>query len=490
MRLPIAKVYIRPAPLARPYRVDRSLRSWVTAGLLLLLAAPFSGCLGGSDPSEDGLGEGAGVGSVVGTVFNEAALPLAGARVTLVRTTFQDATGRDGRFELVNVTAGVYILRIEASGFQAFENRTVVAPGNVTEVAAYLIPKADTGAGYRPHSHDLWQGRGEVTIMDREQDFNNPERSSGIGGPHYYKVTSMVVHPNRNSSDADMLIPIPSDGVDPGIIFPGTKEIRVSASWDSSDGVLSKVLLKYTPATGGEKRVLSRLPSGGTWRIQVGPLEADTGHQRFTLWNFWLNPSQEPLGDGTDYRPGLLMGPIRIKIVIVRGDLYTEPAHEDHWAGQSELPLVDHDRLRDCNSAYRIWERVQNPCLLESGIKPVPPGTQRLRVEMKWTYYQADGVQPSDLVIVWRTAAMNRHTTSGPELVSGGTKATGPQTRTVEIEVKPGETDAFYQKYSLWAFGFAVKGHEKDEVDHEPRNLRMTFKVVAVRDPSFEGGSA
>lgn len=465
------------------------MRFQLAVSVLVLGVLPLAGCLssGGvrADPSE-------GVpatGTLRGVVHSDASLALPGARVSLARTSLFQVTTAAGAFEFTNLTVGEYVVRVESTGFQVLENATRVSAGNVTEMVVFLVPAAGTGAGYRPHPHDLWLGRDEVTIMDQEHNFNEPGRTSGIGGPAYYRATSTVVHPNRNSTDADMPIRIPKGDQDPGIIFPGTREVRVTISWDASDGSLAKVLLKYSPAKGGEKRVLARLPSGGTWRIPVGPGEADTGHQEFTLWSFWMNPAQDPLVDGAAYRPGLLLGPLHVKVVIVRGQLYSEDAHEDFWGGKTELVVTDHDRTRDCNSAYRIIERSTNPCLAESGIKPVPPGTQRLKVEMKWTYSQADGVAPSDLVIVWRTAAQSRHTTSAMELNTGPGQAPAAQTRTCEIVLKEGETDAFYQSYSLWAFGYAVKGHEKDEFDFEPRPLRMSFRVVAVRDAAYEGGA-
>jgi hypothetical protein len=434
-----------------------------------------------------------------GNVLNDAGFNLSGVRVSILGSDRFVVTTGEGTFLFENLTVGSHTVRAEAKGFQAYENDTKIAAGRLTKLAIQLVPDVDTGAGYRPHTHDFWADRTEMTILDADQDFLHPTSTNGgaAGSGYLYQAQAMAVYPNSNASDTsrDFLVKIPSEGDPPALVYPGTREVDVTVSWTGSSSTAYKVELKHASAAHyGDNRVtlLDRRVSGSTWRIPVGPDDWDSGHQHFTLWRFWVNAYQEP-GDGANFRPGVILGNFHVMIKVLKGQLVPERAHENWWGARTELVLRDlPDGSADCNSAYRIFERQEHPCIL--GLpkgRIVPPGTEKLRVEMKWTYGTDNAaLDPlaSDWVIMYRSAAQNPWIVKPKEFNAAETKGSTPKLRTTEILIKPGESDAFYQTSSLWRFTYAVRGHERDDFDYEARQGAFSIRVVAMRDPSFAGG--
>jgi hypothetical protein len=494
-------------PYKSSYRLDERMggSGYVVACVSLGLMLLFGGCIGSATKATP-LGTGAdepvsstfveaepGVlvaenrGLLRGTVYNDASLGVPGARIAILQTSLFAISDAAGAFRIDNVTLGDHVVRVEIQGYQAAENQTRIMGGKVSQVDFYLVPLERTGAGYRPHLHDYWGAQTEITIMDADQDFTKPETTSTVGGSTPYQVNAMLVYPNQNNTAGDMRIRIPGDADPPALIYPGTKEIRVTITWTQSQSTVQKVGLKYiapnTPSN--QVNVLGRNPSGAPWKIAVTPEMTDTGHQAFTLWTFYMYPFQDPLVDGANWRPGAILGTFHVTIVVVKGELGPEPSHEDFWAGKDEIVIMDGTSGTSCNSAYRMAERGSNPCQLRPP-RIVPPGTQKLQVTFTWKYAVQDAVAANDLQLQWRTAAQNPWTTKVTDWGYAEPKASGVQTRTYEITLKPGETDAFYQKRSLWSFTSVVKGHEKDEQEYEPRAHTITLRVLAIKDPTFD----
>ena len=70
-------------------------------------------------------------GTVVGTVRDEAGIPLPGINVVLTGTTLGDATDLDGEYQIRQIPAGTYRIQASSIGFEA-ENRSItIAPGDV-----------------------------------------------------------------------------------------------------------------------------------------------------------------------------------------------------------------------------------------------------------------------------------------------------------------------------------------------------------------------
>ncbi|HLE48003.1 MAG TPA: carboxypeptidase-like regulatory domain-containing protein, partial [Candidatus Thermoplasmatota archaeon] len=468
-------------------------------------AASFSGCL-----SDDGVGiqanplaseepassvvvepeEGVFVaenrGILRGSVLNDAGLAVPGARVLILDSDHFMETTREGSFQFENVTVGEKLVRAEADGYQAAENRTEVRAGNITNLTLYLLPLSDTGAGYRPHIHDYWGDKTELTIMDDDVDLRTQTKSrGGAGGTQTQQALSSVTYSAQNSSGNMYRIPLPGDGDPLALVFPGTKDIAITITWTQQAFTGYKVGISFRPPTTQPETFLQRQTSGSTWKIGVTPDMWDTGHQYYSLWAFYVYTFQDAAGDGTNFRPGIINGNFHVTVKITKGEILAEPAHPDFWANGDEIEINNHDNLGDCNNAYHTIDRDWPSCkITPKGL--VPPGTMKLNIEMKWTYGTYEGTPPMDLVLIYRDATQNPWTTPVPEFKVAKCNGTG-QTRTCEVTTKPGETDAYYQRRSTWVFTYAVKGYEHEDYDPEPRALKLSVRIVAIKDPAYGG---
>lgn len=472
----------------------------VAPAFFVVAVLVFSGCVEPAGPAATSSGGSTGdvevspgvvvasdKGAVAGTVVNDAGFALKGVHVSLLGSTFFGKTEKDGSFRFVNVTAGTWRLRVEATNFQSYENDTLVRAGNVTTVHVVMVPIEETGAGYRPHVHDFWLDQTEKTIMDQEVDLRKTTRNTGgVGGTSTQQTLSSVTYSAQNNSDNIYRIPLPGNGDPPALIFPGTKEVQVTVSWTQSAFTGTRVGLHYRTAGVGDTVWAGWKGSTQTWKIPVVPEGWDTGHQRFSLWEFWVRPYQDP-NEGANFRPGIINGNFHIKVVVVKGEIMAEPGHEDFWAaGDTYLVNKPEDRLGECNSAYHLTDRSWGSCKFAPK-NIVPPGTAKLVLESAWTYYQADGTASGDLVVVYRSPAQNPWTTHITEFQVATCQPPQAQKVKCEIVLKKGETDAFYQKRSMWSFSMAARGHEKDQIDYEPRTFTFRLTVDAIKDPTYAG---
>ncbi len=62
------------------------------------------------------------------------------AQVVLLKTTYNDTTNKDGLFEMKQIPAGKYQLRISFIGYENFQQEVEIKTGEVTKVKAELIP--------------------------------------------------------------------------------------------------------------------------------------------------------------------------------------------------------------------------------------------------------------------------------------------------------------------------------------------------------------
>lgn len=462
-------------------------------GLALLL----SGCFGGGatdEPIEEpvgtvevepGLVVSADAGVVRGTVIDDAGFPIRGARASLLGRDHFGDTGTDGGFEFVNVTAGAHELSVQAQSFQAFQREVVVTAANVTEVTVQMVPQAGAGAGYRPHVHDLWGERTEVVIMDADVDLRegHPRTTSGYNKP-IYPVTRGVSGPNQNQTFDIPFAQTPGD--DPAIVFPGTKEVRVTFRWDSDEVSLSDLGFGYEPADTSDITWLAPKASGEAWTIPVTQRMADSGHQQFSLWRFYAYAANQLTA--SDWEPGYILGPIHVEVVLVKGELYLEPIHEDFWQGQDSLVLRPLSEPYTVGICCNVRDAQAGIPFSEGMI--VPPGTTQMRIDFLWSYDDAANGTPADqdYTLTWRTPAQNPHETFVTEFQSAepvmGSKE---EHRYVWIlDIAPGETDAFYQSKTLWQFEPWRSAFPEDG-PHVDRNMvTLNMQVTVYRD----GGGA
>lgn len=471
------------------------MRRLIVLGLVLVL----SGCLGSGETSGTGSATptlsgaadsfGAGQGAVGGRVTDDAELFVRDARVSLLGTDFFADSNRTGHYLIANVTAGTYEMQVAAAGYMAATYNVTVVPGNLTVVDVMLLPSEQVGAGYRPHIHDYWQGLKERVIMDRDVDFRDVQKGSEFGGPPYNYAVWGAAYPSINTT---MALDVPSTPEDARLIYPGTREIVITLSWDISKSTVQTVGLAYSTANGKSGK-FGRLASPATFKIPIDAAEmTDRGHQWFTLWTFSVymgTTTTSGSHEGANTRPALLYGAFHATLKVIRGEPLPEPAHVDHWEGKSQKVLLALDKSNARSSLDVVDRTVYVGPKLDS---IVPPGTKKLRIFFVWEYDQLNGTAPAapDQVLTWKTAADDPKLTRAEHYRTSAATKSGPQWKLYEIELKSADCDAFYQTTSLWKFLPATKDFEKDSRDYDPRPSKVKLEVVAFRDPAFDAAQA
>ncbi|MBI2078284.1 MAG: carboxypeptidase regulatory-like domain-containing protein [Euryarchaeota archaeon] len=451
----------------------------------MLVLGAGSGCLGAKSTAvptayglvelEPGLVVAGDRGAVRGVVVNDAELPVPNAAVTIIGTDSFGSADDRGAFQFVNVTAGELLLRVEASGYTPGATPLLVSAGNLTSVTVRLLPDGARGAGYRPHVHDYWNGNTQYTLMD--VDATVYQENSDI--PRFHPAVSDVTRQygmNYESSSAVYRIPVPSADEPPNLVFPGAAEVQVTLTWDPQDCTLDRLGLKYRTSATNSLVTLAPQASGTTFKIPVKPLEWDSGHQRVTFWDFYVHPANH--ATATTWKPGLLLGPIHVKIVAVKGDeLPIEPPHEDFWGDATSLVV----RKREDAPFTTATTMQRRDMSLEGGI--VPPGANRMRMELWWSYAQGNGTAPSsNYVLAWRPGDASRETPI-TSYVTAADKFRGGQYLVYEIPLKPEQTDAFYQKRSNWRWAPAFEGHaDKEFFPDGARSRTFQLQITVFRD--------
>lgn len=457
----------------------------------ILLVLTLAGCseapppvaTGLADPpagwveAADGLYVAENRGLVRGSVVNDAGLAVSGARVSLVATESFDDTDATGAFLLRNVTVQEHTLRVEARGFQVHEETIQVTRVNVTDVEIVLLPDASRGAGYRPHVHDYWGERTEHVLLDGPVDLKAHDTTTTDVHPMAGQVTAWTYYSNADTNE--FIIPIPITEPEPNLVYPGAKEIQVTVRWTQNECTLSQLGLKYVSAAASDEIVLDKRASGEPFVIPVTQEMTDNGHQTFTLWEFYINPGNDVRY--SDYEPGFCQGPIDVVIKAIKGsDPPLEPPHPDFWKGEDRIVLLD-------DAVVSHTALLSRPAFRLGKDQLVPPGTERMRMELWWSYQQANGTSPSlDHVLTWRTANQYPVDTPYSEYERAEPVASGPQSVAYEIEVAPGQTDAFYQQRSVWEWLPSLDGYEDDnsQPDTRPREFHLTVSIF--RNAGFD----
>jgi len=306
---------------------------------------------------------------------------------------------------------------------------------------------------------------------------------------------------NSNSSDRFKFW-IEESGQDPPLVFPGTREIVVTFTWTNQQATFKKLGLAYNAtggALGGTPIYLPTQVSGSPWIIPVGPRMADDGHRSFSKWRFWVHsPGLSAASVNPDGPPGLILGPIQVKIVLRKGEVAPEPAHPDFWEGKTEYMVSDKKPCQQTQAAtYTSGNRESTSqgyhCSINQVGRIVPPGTTRLRVAFWWKYSGTFAAGPlangsavdSEYVLTWRTP--NQHPVYTPLSAYGrGTPVhddVAGHFKVYEIKVKPEETDRFYDYQTSWIFLPSIKGYENDPESRDGIRTRdFTISVTAYRE--------
>lgn len=483
----------------------RTAAALVVAALLVM---SVGGCLGSGGDGRDQKGVPAStdivepapgvriarsLGAVRGVVLDDASLSLQDALVVLLETTHYTFTNRSGGFLFLNVTPGSYTMRVDREGFGSNETPVEVSAGNITETTVYLLPAIDRGAGNRPHVHDFWGDEREVLLMDHDVDLTkDPE--SGYGAVPY-PILSRFYYPNTNMTTNPpgwpLFLPDKAAGDRPAIILPATGELVVTFTWSAPDVVLDRLSLAYASADQNTWRFTQPSPSGTKMTVKVNSTMADSGHQTFTLWRFWVHADNSATQN--NYKPGLVTGKIHVKMVLVKADQYLEPEHPAYWKDGDMLVLHNKSRVfrvyagTTATSLPIILRDNYDGWTLPNGVI-VPPGSKKMRITLSWSYPQSAGPLDFEHNLVWRVGNQAPRATPRSEFHSGTPKESmlgQSGHKTWEFELQPEWTDAFYQRKSNWLFCVEFTAQPNTLYHVEPRQHDVTLEVVVWKDPSY-----
>lgn len=411
-----------------------------------------------------------------GTVFDDAGFALSGVRVSILETGRFTDTNTTGRYFFGNVTVGIYQVQFQAAGYLTMTLEAEVRAGNITDRDVTLRPSQDVGAGYRPHVHDLWGERTEVTLLDGPVDLMPPNAD------HPYSFAGAwdrVYRANTNNSENMYRFFLPDTGGDPPIVFPGTAEMLVTFRWEPTEVPQDSLGFAFRDAN-GTWGVQGIKASEQTWRVPVTPEMADNGHQKWSRWSFYAYTGQH-YSRAPNYEPTAILGPIDVKIVIIKGELYAEPAHIDHWQGRDTI------RIRNASDEV-VHEHVTRERTYGSNGIPVadghivPPGTVRMRIAFAYWYTDAANGSVADeaWVLTWRTGEQP------PGTPVADYKRTEPSHSepglvVYEYDVAPHETDAVYQTSSSWYFIPSPEGQEDEEFVDSFRGTGFAVNIDVFR---------
>lgn len=490
------------------HRVD-AYKTLAVAFMGLLLG----GCLGGGPASPAGTQTGsdepassetveirpgvvvaANKGLLEGSVTTEAGLAIKGARSSLLGTSYFADTDASGAFRFENLTAATYELSVVATGFQAHVENVTVSKGELTTVAIRLIEDDALDAAYRPHLHDYWGEREQVTLMDSDVDLLSKEANgqSGVYSDPLYARTGKA-NENRSSQATDSFyVPIKSvASTDPPIIFPGSREVQVTFSWTQENVRLERLGLMYSNPNLTKHAILVPKPSGGTWTIAVDPASTDDGHDMVSSWSLYVyNPNDKD--EPTTWKPGLIMGPMHIKIVLVKGELFLEPEHPRFWQGNDTIKV----RSGATATKFTVTDRTGGAGGLRAEPKViVPPGTARLILAF-WYFYDdpLNGTVGNEWVLTWRTPSQGPGTPLSEYKRQAAASGVAGFKR-YELDLKESDWDPFYAKQSRWLWMPSPKGQEdattlsaNDDYyrGQAAGGLKFRLAVTAIKDPTFE----
>ncbi|HUR62260.1 MAG TPA: carboxypeptidase-like regulatory domain-containing protein [Candidatus Thermoplasmatota archaeon] len=430
----------------------------------------------------------AGFGTIEGVIVDDANLTLAGAGVSLLGTQLFANSGKRGEFRFADLKPDVYGIRVQAPSFQVHEGKVTVAEGKVTKAVITMVPLDGRGPGYRPHLHDYWGRETTLTLMDDDVDLRVPTSENGNVDPNLYAADVTAEYPNENHT---MYFHIPSDArADgrPALVLPATKEMRVTITWDQADVQVKQFGIGYTPASASRTTFYNMHPhvSGDPWVIPTQPKDTDNGHQYFTLWKFsiWTANKYSDLG----FTPETIRGPIHVRIDLVKGEVPVDPPHADLWNGTTEMVVRGFGQETYFATACCTESNVR--MALDQGAL-VPPGTHRMHLKFTWMFRPNNNnpVPPSPLdgewSVSWKPASMDGNAHGTGDYLTAEPSKTGTQSKEWDIEVAPGDTDAFYQSASNWVFRAYQPSHESYPYAVGDFWHVFRLEVTVYKDPKF-----
>lgn len=431
---------------------------------------------GASQGSDGGAAQAAvGNGEIRGTVKDDGGLVIKDALVSRLGSEESTSTNATGSFRFVNVTAGNHVLRVTAgSAFRVHEAKVTVVANRVTLVTITLVPADGRGPGYRPHLHDYWGDATELELMDAPIEWANAPGCTSNYAQYGAAGELLTGVYQANNVNWWRCFGIPDNGQRPPLVLPGTGQLRFSVTW-GDDVDVDRFIFGYHAANmaGANFETLRAVGQGEEVTLDVDPESTDNGHQIFSLWVFRIRPEARTV-------PMTILGPLNVKIIMVKGELPVDPAHEDFWGTNTSLVVRSwdppHAGATICCTDFHHKIGVNAKTL-------VPPGTASLAVRLQVVSNRAPGtphdfnwdlsIKPANLE---PTTPFEEYRPIEPASVVDGVK-------TYVIPVTSSETDAFYQKSSNWLFGLRPNPDLPEALQEYEH--RINLEVIANKDPAY-----
>lgn len=417
-------------------------------------------------------------GVVLGTVLSDTGSVIQDARVSLLGTEHFTDTNDRGNFTLKGIVPATYRLQVQAEGFKVALIDVEVHEGEETRVEVELQPDQVLITA-RPHVHNLWKGRTEVTLADLELDLTEDSGfrdGSQLTSPAGISLGSVLLEPNTDDEGVKIPVPDQEDG-SPSIVYPGTGRIEVTLDWEVDGDTTKDELGLEVAGPNFERTRFDPQPPTATWSWDINQTQVDGGHELWTSWRFSMI-YQGRVYDPTNWDPGLNLGSVHVVIKIFKGDEPAlEPPHPDLWEGNSTKLLHSAEEA----FSYGGYPTSDRETFEQSPDEIVPPGTAMLRVTMTWRFENV--IVPlfgDEYNLMWRTAAQNPFTTTWDDYHIGEPVESGEGYKVYEIPVGPRESDQHYATRSDWSFSPYRPGEETSNSDYSAQNRDRVFTLEVV----------
>lgn len=415
------------------------------------------------------------LGALRGRVHDDVNYSLPGARISILGTDLFAKAGDGGRFVILNVTPGRHDVQVLLRDFHPHRTQVTIEAGATTEADLLLLPLQARSGGFQPHLHDFWNGQDTYTLMDAPFDPAEPGPRANAAWPVY----ATVLGPTANNTLYRIPLPQWQPG-HPSIVLPGTKEIRITLDWDAPTQTLPDLGVSYdTPEDkmyipGFRAKHLPGRPPGHEFTIPVPPKWQDNGHALWTDWRFFVHMDNAPMQEGTEYRPGLMVGEIHVTIELVRGEVVLDPPHVDWWQDNTTISFTIQQRrgIGIGTTAMRVAPPTHSI---------VPPATARMAFTVSWDHQNVpDSLQGFDVRVL--TADQDPDATPFEDMRRFEAVEATDTSTTYEGDLEPAWADPHYVTSSGWAWYLSLSGHPDHKLWTWPDFIDVTLEVTLWKE--------
>lgn len=457
--------------------------SAIIAAAVLLLGPIVNDAVGVDETARPAQTEPETLVGIHGRVLDPVGEPVLDATVDDRLTGQSTRSDEKGVFFIETNELGTHVLSVSKPGFRESSKDIHMTTAHAASVVFVLSPQ-DTVSGPRSHRHDYWSGLDRVDVIRRTFDWHATDGRTGpsIAGNQavgkYYRLASQVASSScvyRGEawfSNRDLWFDDPAQ-----LVWPGTSEIQITATWAGEDapGVDALHLAwRAKPSTPFE--TTGPLRNGVPFSLPVEPSLADKPHQPFTSWEMFLCIAPDEFGE----YGSVFVGSVSVRMSLLRGfSVPFDPPHPDPWNGQASHLIANGTTVLGVATNDRMYGQVHRFRLLDG--RTIPGDTSHVDVHLEWESIL--GGPELKLGASYRSADQNPATP-----YDGKTKVPTPTAKTFtsrqyRIQVEDRQSDGPYENQTRWAFYVSEEGQEQSEIWVSPCGceIPVTYTVTAFR---------